>query len=166
MFDVRETDIQLLGPTRIQYTKALFYEHEPSSAPYTMCTRDKERDGRKVISAYQVYMQSVDEYDAAMRLVGSMEHWRKLCSLKWFMDGIPGRADGLKQWRKDMKDRDASNAKKLLMEKASEGNVQAARYLHEVSTKGVQRKESSKTSSKENSEVLALLKNARKIGGG
>ena len=52
MFDVRETDIQLLGPTRIQYTKALFYEHEPSSAPYTMCTRDKERDGRKVISYF------------------------------------------------------------------------------------------------------------------
>lgn len=166
MFDVRETDIQLLGPTRIQYTKALFYEHEPSTAPYTMCTRDKERDDREVISAYRIYMESVDEYDAAMRIVGSLEHWRKLCSLKWFMDGIPGRAEGLKQWRKDMKARDASTAKKLLMAKASEGNVQAARYLHEVSTKNAKGKDSKETERKENSEVLALLQNARKIGGG
>lgn len=90
MFHVNDTDIVLTGPTNIQFTQALFVEFNPD-APYTLRTRDRERDGRKVISAYQVYMQSVDEYDAAMRLVGSLEHWRKLCSLKWFMEEVPDK---------------------------------------------------------------------------
>lgn len=81
-------------------------------------------------SAYRIYMGAVDEYDAAMKLLGSMRHWRRLCGLKWFMDGIPQVGfDGLKSWRKDMEMRDRSKAKKQLMEKADEGVVSAQRTL-------------------------------------
>lgn len=85
-------------------------------------------------SAYQIYMGSVDEYDAAMKLLGSMRHWRRLCGLKWFVDGIPAVGfDGLKSWRKDMEMRDKSKAKKQLLESAEAGSVSAQRafYLNE-----------------------------------
>ncbi len=66
-------------------------------------------------SAYLVYMSSVDEYDAAMRLVGSMSHWRSLLKLDWFMRGIITQDfSGVTQWREDMKLRDLSEAKETM----------------------------------------------------
>lgn len=82
-------------------------------------------------SAYKIYMGSTDEYEAAMRLLGSMRHWRRLCGLKWFMDGVPMSGfDGLKSWRKDMELRDKSKSKKQLMEAAEAGVVSAQRALY------------------------------------
>jgi hypothetical protein len=43
--------------------------------------------------------------------------------------------EGLKQWREDMKARDATRAKSQLMAMAAAGNVPAARKLYEESTK-------------------------------
>lgn len=94
----------------------------------------KEQD-TDLPSAYKIYMQSADEYEAAMKLLGSMRHWRRLCGLKWFLDGIPMSGfDGLKSWRKDMELRDRSKSKKQLMEAAEAGVVSAQRalYLSEV----------------------------------
>lgn len=144
MFDVRETDIKLRGDNNIQSTQSLFIEFN-RDAPYTLQSRDKDKEGRKVLSIYQVYMDSVDEYDAAMRIVGNLEHWRKLCSLNWFMEGIPEKGcTGLKQWREDMQRRDQSLAKAKLLEAVNEGNVNASRFLYEKSSskeKQVRKKE-------------------------
>jgi hypothetical protein len=81
-------------------------------------------------SMYQIYMECVDEYEAAMRLVGTMKHWEKLCSISWFMDGKDDFGTrGLKAWREDMRRRDESKALSLLNAKAEEGDTSAARAI-------------------------------------
>lgn len=89
-------------------------------------------------SAYKIYMSSTDEYEAAMKLLGSTRHWRRLCGLKWFMEGIPEKGfDGIRSWRKDMELRDKSRAKRQLMDAAEAGVVSAQRaiYLSETQAK-------------------------------
>lgn len=89
---------------------------------YTL--REHEKDG--LPSAYQIYVNSVDEADAAMKLVGSMHHWRRLVGLKWFFEGNPAIGhEGLVRWREDMLSRDATRCKQQLMYAAEEGKVQA-----------------------------------------
>jgi hypothetical protein len=79
---------------------------------------------------YQIYMECVDEYEAAMRLVGTMFHWEKLCAASWFMDGDEDKGTrGLKAWREDMRRRDESKARALLLKKAEEGDTSAARAV-------------------------------------
>lgn len=85
-------------------------------------------------SAYQIYMTSVDEYDAAIKLVGNMKNWGLLSSANWFLNGDPNRAclymhEGLAVWRDHMKKRDASLAKKVLHEKALSGDTTAAKAI-------------------------------------
>jgi hypothetical protein len=81
-------------------------------------------------SAYQIYMDSVDEYDAATKLAPNMKVWDTLVNCNWFREGDPRHAhDGLKVWREHMKARDASLAKKILQEQAKEGNITAAKTL-------------------------------------
>ncbi|MGL1886326.1 MAG: hypothetical protein OCD76_07405 [Reichenbachiella sp.] len=81
-------------------------------------------------SAYQIYMDSIDEYDAAQKLAPNMKVWDALVECNWFREGEPRHAhDGLKVWRQHMKARDASLAKKLLLEQTREGNTTAARAL-------------------------------------
>ena len=79
-------------------------------------------------SAYQVYMHSVDEYDAAMKLVGSLHHWMELCQKKWFMEV-------LLQWREHMVLRDFSLAKGITMAEAKAGDGAAARKLLDMANK-------------------------------
>lgn len=118
-------------------TQALFREkitknsYESGYRPhYTL----KERTTDGLPSAYQIYINSVDEYDAAMKLVGSMKHWRKLCDLGWFLneDTEKGFA-GLYQWREDMRLRDESLAKEALLNQTKKGSVSAASSLYKNS---------------------------------
>lgn len=96
--------------------------------------RETEKDGKP--SAYLVYMNSVDETDAALKLVGSLAHWRRLCGLKWFMEGSEAMGhEGVIQWREDMKLRDASFAREKLMDAASGGSVPAATTILKESIK-------------------------------
>jgi len=145
-------------------TRALFIDHLSSSEfepLYTMQPHEVQKGGKTYPSAYQVYMHSVDEYDAAMKLVGNMTHWRKLMGCDWFMKGgIANIASGLEDWRKDMQERDKSAAKKTLIEAQADGNVTAARYLHELGGK-VQVKKTKKEvkQPKPGADVLSLVKN-------
>lgn len=85
-----------------------------------------ERDGKP--SAYQIYMNSVDEFEAAMKLVGSLYHWQALCSKDWFMQE-------LRQWREHMALRDYSFAKRAILKDVKGGDGPAARKLLEMSNK-------------------------------
>ncbi len=85
-------------------------------------------------SAYQIYMDSVDEYEAGMKIAGNMKNWRALCKSTWFMIGYSEHGhEGLRQWRKDMEARDKSLAKIQLKEKAEGGNVAAMTKLYNMS---------------------------------
>lgn len=138
-FKDSEEDMSVLLDARgARKTETLFLESISSRSKeryeplYTL--REQEKQG--LPSAYQIYMHSIDEADAALKLVGSLSHWRRLCSLKWFMEGAEQMGhEGLKQWREDMKARDATRAKSQLMAMAAAGNVPAARKLYEESTK-------------------------------
>lgn len=87
-------------------------------------------------SAYQIYMESVDEHEAAIKLVGNMKNWRALCLSKWFIEGWKEHGhEGLAVWRDDMEARDKSEAKAMLMDKAGQGNVAAMTKLYNMSAK-------------------------------
>jgi len=145
-------------------TRALFVEFTSSSdfePIYTMKSHTVVKDGKEYPSAYQVYMNSVDEYDAAMKLVGSMAHWKTLTECEWFMrGGAPGIPLGLESWRDAMKQRDASAAKEALLAAQADGNVAASKYLHEQSTKiksPVKKKKDSTPSLPAESSVVQLM---------
>lgn len=117
-------------------TQSLFLEKQPyklrKKYPPLYSLTEEEREG--LPSAYQIYMHSTDEYEAAMKLVGSMRHWRKLCVLEWFMEGIKEKLfEGLNQWREDMRMRDASEAKSHLRKAAKKGDTSSARKLLDTS---------------------------------
>lgn len=129
----------LLDARGARKTETLFVEaisHRSKEAGYEplYCLRETEKDGKP--SAYLIYMHSVDETEAALKLVGSLAHWRRLCGLKWFMDGSEEMGhEGIFQWREDMKARDATMAKEKLIQAAQGGSVPAATLLLKESTK-------------------------------
>ena len=99
-----------------------------SNPIYTM--HEDPRDG--LPSAYQVYMFSESEYEAAMKLVGSWAHWLKLVNSPRFMNGVSDEAWlGLKQWREEKEIKDKAYAYTLLKLSAGDGNVQAQKALLE-----------------------------------
>jgi len=116
----------------VQRTESLFHEtiQPPVRQKYDPVYSLRDYDHKGYPSAYQIYMSSIDEHEAALKLVGSLSHWRKLTVLKWFLEGRPEcQFEGLLQWRVDMKARDASAAKQVLQEQVKEKNITAARAL-------------------------------------
>jgi len=81
-------------------------------------------------SAYQIYMDSIDEFDAATKLVPNLKVWDQLKNASWFLNGDPAHSfDGLVSWRRHMKDRDASKARAALFDKIDKGDVTAAKAI-------------------------------------
>jgi len=122
------------------------------NAIYTLA-EDEKRD---MPSAYQIYMTSVDEYEAAQKIVGSATHWRALCKCTWFMEALT-------LWRKDMALRDFSMAKRVIMNEARAGDSASARKLLDMSAKVIdpapgKRVRQTKSESQSDSLVNALHK--------
>lgn len=130
-YDVQDHDVELKGGSGVQLTQGLFLEWGNPDAHYTLKNRDIEKNGKQYISMYKVYMASVDEYEAAEKLLGSQAHWKKLCNQSWFLNGeLRLGHEGLQGWREDMEKRDRSSAKRKLIEAAEAGNVNAAKVLY------------------------------------
>lgn len=126
----------------------------------------KEQD-TDLPSAYKIYMSSTDEYEAAMKLLGSMRHWRRLCGLKWFMEGIPMSGfDGLRSWRRDMALRDKSKSKRQLMDAAEAGVVSAQRALFLTDAPSAKARKLSVAEKKIDQSEKDRLDNIREIFGG
>jgi len=129
--------MQLKGENGMFLTEGLFYETSPNKKYAMYSLKEQSHDEENYPSAYKIYMESTDEYEAAMKLVGSMQHWRKLCGLKWFLEGrVEAGHTGLNKWREDMRMRDENIAKKVLLEKAKEGDIQAAKKLFDEAKRG------------------------------
>jgi len=160
-WDVRTQSVQLKGANNVMFTQGLFFEYNGLDSVYTLKNEDIIRDGKSFVSFYRIYMESSDEYEAALRLVGSMQHWRKLCQLSWFMDGDPIWGwEGLNQMRSDMAARDKSLAKIKLMEAMESGNVTAMRALYGETApkKQAPKKKLSSVESGVNSAILSDIK--------
>jgi len=149
-------------------TKSMFIDHKPDTSLnetfYTL--REYEREGYP--SAYIIYMTSVDEADAAMKLVGNMSHWEKICKAKWFMEGYsPVGHRGLESWRRDMAARDETSAKRSLIQEAEMGNVTAAKALHQYAAAAAKQKAQVKKFSpakKESADVLDFSQVLKDLG--
>lgn len=113
-------------------SKLIFWElNSPSNRKkYPPLWTLKQEMHQGLPSAYKVYMSCTDETEAAIKLTGNMKNWRTLLEGGWFVDGDRAHGhEGLTVWREDMKARDASLAKKLLIEQTNKGNTTAARAL-------------------------------------
>lgn len=164
--DVCSDKSELRDTRGVLKTQSLFLEFKYSSDsnkyPPFYTLREYEREG--LPSAYIIYMTSIDEADAAMKLVGSMHHWRKLCTLKWFMEGVATRGfPGLESWRRDMKNRDDTQAKKILMEQAEEGSVSAARALKDYGSQSASKKKKKKGREDEGQVVIDFQAELNKL---
>lgn len=144
----------LRNSTGRRLTQGLFYEFNNPNAPYTLRNQDfTSAKGVTYRSMYNVYMTSTDEYEAALRIVGSLGHWRMLTGLKWFTNGdesLSTEFEGLNQWRQDMAARDRCLAKQQLMEEAKNGSVTAQKEIFQSSGKVVK---SSDSASKKRSQT-------------
>jgi hypothetical protein len=107
-------------------TRSLFWEardaipDKDQKAPLTLSLEHREEAGCH--SLYKLYMSYPTEYDAAMGILGSWQHWEKLCKCKWFK---PYRD----AWEDERQVHEQAIAKKALIEQAEEGSVSAARAL-------------------------------------
>lgn len=127
-----DRDRSELKDTMSRQRTNLFYEfntsrHEEYPPLYTM----REQEWKGLPSAYRIYMASHSEYEAAMKLVGSWNHWQRLLKIPTFMDG-PREAmnwSGLHQWREEKEIQDRAQAYVQLKDNAQEGNVQAQKMI-------------------------------------
>ena len=109
-------------------------------------------------SAYQVYMESVDEYDAAIKIVPNMKTWDQLKDASWFLNGdVAHSFEGLKVWREHMQQRDASAARAALQMKMETGDVTAAKaVLADTKAKASVGRKSKKKTPEENATVTRI----------
>lgn len=122
----------------LKTTKGLFYEHRhhttvDEKAPYTLRTQDFiDSTGHIYRSMYMVYMKCDSEYEAAIALLGSYHHWKKLKRCSWFQDYV-------QSWESERNIRDEAIARSILVRLAECGNVTAARtlYANAEKTKGI-----------------------------
>jgi len=125
---------ELLDNQHRMRTASLFPELAQHTDKYPPIYTMKCTEYKGLPSAYLIYLSSIDEYDAATKLVGSMRHWRKLLACKWFMEGLKNKGfEGLTLWREDMAARDRSSAKKALILKTVDGDTSAARKILDMS---------------------------------
>lgn len=112
----------------LKTTKGLFYEHRHQTtvkdkAPYTLRNMDfTDAAGHLYRSMYMVYMQCDSEYEAAIELLGSYPHWKKLKRCSWFGDFVSA-------WEEERNIRDEAIARSILIRLAECGNVTAARTV-------------------------------------
>lgn len=102
--------------------------HDEQPPLYTM--HEEEREG--LPSAKKIYMEAESEYEAAMQLVGSWQHWKRLLRCSPFMKGLPYSTwEGLEAWREEKEIRDKADALKQLKKSAEKGNVTAQKIIYE-----------------------------------
>lgn len=111
--------------------KTLFFEMSDSNhdrALYTLKTEDhtSKEDGRVYPSLRRLYLDMNDEseFDFARTYFGGWPHWKRLLQCSWFQDY-------LSEIREELAVRNAASCLRQLRKKASEGSLQANKYLLE-----------------------------------
>lgn len=153
-----------LPPRFSNLTQALFQEWKhvttvkDQQAPFTLSSYHKEDRG--YLSLYLLYMEYPSEYEAAKGILGSWQHWEKLCKCKWFK---PYRD----RWEEERKVAEQAVAKKTLLREAKAGNVTAARTLLAPEKKITAKKETTKVplAHKDHSEVETILNRFKVVEG-
>ena len=123
-------------------TQGLFYEWNNKEAIFTMRDTGSDplytaRSGNTYVSLPYLFRNSNSEYDCAIELLGSYEHWKKLCTLQWFMTGsiMNAQYTGLNDWRAEKELSEESKAKRVILDAIEEGDLNAAWKLYDKKTK-------------------------------
>ena len=103
-------------------TQSLFWEMRHPDYPPVFTLKKYEHEG--CVSMYEKYMEIADptEYQVAIRLLGSWDHWCKLKDRPWFQEELEG-------WRTELKVRLESERYYEAKEKALNGDLQATKWL-------------------------------------
>ena len=127
----------------VHLKRELFYEWNNPDAEYSMRDTGEEpvyvaRSGKEYKSLPYIYRNSISEYQCALEVLGSYEHWKKLCACDWFQTGKieRGQYSGVLDWREEKNLAEEAAAKAVIMQAIAEGDLQAAKYLHDKKTKG------------------------------
>ena len=155
-FSDPDRDRSMMKDANGRYRLNIFREIGRDVAPpmYTMFESPKEG----LPSAYQIYMYSESEYEAAMKLVGSWTHWQRLCNSNKFMNAVETESwTGLKAWREEKEVKDKAYAYMLLKVSAADGNVQAQKAVLEGERKMGQRGRPSKAQIEQAAKEAAHL---------
>lgn len=117
-------------------TASLFAEKNRTDEESVFTLRDYHEPGG-LPSLYALYMDSIDEADFAMKAFGGLPQWSNLLKSTWFMEGDADNPHvGVNQWRQDKAALDASKAKKVLLDKMADGDLQAAKVLYGSAVRG------------------------------
>ena len=73
----------------------------------------------------QLYIQCHSDYEAAQVILGSFKHWQKLVECTWFKPH-------LEKWKAEKLARDKALGRDIIIKKALEGNISAAKYLDQL----------------------------------
>ena len=116
---------RLVSSNNIMRTQALFLEYKfirtdkgINDSVYNL----KDYDWNGTLSMQNIYVACASEYDAAMTLVGSWNHWLKLKRCNWLKPY-------LEAWEAQRKLREETDSKLQLLEAAEDGNVTAAKTI-------------------------------------
>lgn len=126
-------------------TEGIFLEtatqgNDPEFLTWSLSEREKEKNGKVLPSAYQIVVWSHDEYDAAMKICGSMQLWNRLKGNKRIWNGVQGVCPGLGAALEIQKMRISSEAMKQMQASALEGNVAAQKAVYELTRSKNQKK--------------------------
>lgn len=141
------------------------HKNQGTTPVYCLNERQSVKDCPQL---YSIFMESADEYDFAIKAFGSKGHLDKLKEVKWFTEGWQGCVTfrGYNAWLEDMKERDASIGKKVLIEKAQDGDVTAAKKLidmhKQAASKGRPKKEDIAREARQAAEEKDILESSLK----
>ena len=86
-------------------------------------------------SAHKVYMNSMNEYEAAKQLVPSYSFWKSMLKSSIKIRKL------IEEWREEKMMKDQAEARKMLWEQAQKGNVTAQRILYESKKEEAQQRQ-------------------------
>lgn len=131
----KRDDALPIDPAFRHMTKGMFYEYRHQSTsqlqpPFTLKPYDfTDIHGVEYESMYLLYMECDSEYEAAIKILGSYNHWKKLANTNWF-------SKHLEEWEMERNIRDEAIARSTLIAAAEAGNVPAANSIYKNSKGG------------------------------
>jgi len=87
---------------------------------YTIAEEDDD-----LPSAHRIYMDSMNEYEAAKTLVPTWDSWKSMLKFSVKIRRM------VESWREEKMMKDQASARRMLWEQAQKGNVTAQRILYE-----------------------------------
>jgi SOS response regulatory protein OraA/RecX len=123
-------------------------KNEPKEPVYT--TKHEDDD---LPSAYKIYMDCVNEYEAAVALTPSWEYWKNMLKICVKIRRV------IEDWREEKYQRDQAIARRLLWDAAQKGNVSAQKLLYEARKEEREQKIREKIQQDQSTKETEMLEN-------